>query len=96
MLYIYAVFCSPSVFALSAACGGTSPARVGGSPLSLAALSGVSPALPEGEPSVRPWAKENFVVRRSFYYFALPQTLPKSTQVRLPPPAGEVAQRFAL
>ena len=73
-----------------------SPARVGGSPLSLAALAGVSPALPEGEPSVRPWAKENFVVRRSFFSFALPQTLPKLTQVRLPPPAGEVAQRLAL
>ena len=65
-----------------------SPARVGGSPLSLAALAGVSPALPEGEPSLRPWAKENFVVRRSFFSFSLPQTLPKPTQVRLPPPRG--------
>ena len=27
-----------------------------GSPLSLAALAGVSPALPQGEPSLRPWA----------------------------------------
>ena len=44
-----------SVLALSAACGGTSPARVGGSPLSLAALAGVSTALPQGEPSLRPW-----------------------------------------
>ena len=32
-------------------CGGG-----GASPLSLAALAGVSPALPRGEPSVRPWA----------------------------------------
>ena len=54
------------VLALSAACGGTSPARVGGSPLSLAALAGVSPALPEGEPSARPWTEANFVVRRTF------------------------------
>ena len=52
-----------SVLALSAACGGTSPARVGGSPLSLAALAGVSPALPRGEPSLRPWTEVNFVVR---------------------------------
>ena len=41
-VYLY-VFSPPSVFAPSAACGGTSPARVGGSPLSLAALAGVSP-----------------------------------------------------
>ena len=104
------------------------------SPLSLAALAGVSPAPlalsrflrralvsacknrsaapltapcfvrwtrslfvpPEGEPSSRPWAEENFVVRRTFFSFALPQTLQRLTQVRLPPPAGEVAQRFAL
>ena len=33
------------------------------SPLSLAALAGVSTALPEGEPSSRLWVKENFVVR---------------------------------
>ena len=33
----------------------SSPARGGASPLSLAALAGVSPALPQGEPSVRPW-----------------------------------------
>ena len=56
-VYLY-VFSPPSVFAPSAACGGTSPARVGGSPLSLAALAGVSPALPEGEPSLRPWTEK--------------------------------------
>ena len=67
-LHIYAFpsflrFASLFVLALSAACGGTSPARVGGSPLSLAARAGVSPALPEGEPSLRPLAKGKFVVR---------------------------------
>ena len=105
-----------------------SPARVGGSPLSLAALAGVSPAPlalsrflrralvsacknrsaapltapcfvrwtrslfvpPEGEPSLRPWTERNFVVRRSFFIFSLPQTLSRLTQVHLPPPAGAV------
>ena len=58
-LCLYLVFLS--ALALSAACGGTSPARVGGSP-----LRRFAPALPEGEPSLRPWTAENFVVRRSF------------------------------
>ena len=80
-LCLYLVFLS--ALALSAACGGTSPARVGGSP-----LRRFAPALPEGEPSLRPWAEENFVVRRSFYHFSLPQTLQRLTQVRLPPPRG--------
>ena len=43
-----------------------SPARVGGSPLRRCA-----PALPEGEPSARPWTEENFVVRRTFLRLCL-------------------------
>ena len=39
-----------------------SPARVGGSP-----LRRFAPALPEGEPSLRPWTEKNFVVRRTFF-----------------------------
>src|SRR5699024_9259282 len=37
-----------------------SPARVGGSP-----LRRFAPALPRGEPSVRPWTETNFVVRQT-------------------------------
>ena len=43
----------------------------GSLPLSLAALAGVSPALPEGEPSARPWTEANFVVRRTFLRLCL-------------------------
>ena len=43
-----------------------SPARVGGSP-----LRRFAPALPEGEPSARPWTEENFVVRRTFLRLCL-------------------------
>ena len=74
------------------------PERAGApfcSPLSHRALPHPVPALPEGEPSARPWTEENFVVRRSFFGFSLPQTLPRLTQVHLAPPAGELPCRKA-
>ena len=130
-VYLY-VFSPPSVFALSAACGGTvavpcfcfgrryALAKTDRCPCSASAVSATGSASaaqsrtrgrlpsqsrrpcgrlassPGGRAKFTPVDRENFVVRRSFFSFALPQTLPKLTQVHLPPPAGEVAQRFAL
>ena len=65
------------------------------SPLSLAALAGVSPALPRGEPSVRASIKANCAVRQSCEQVCLTTSWPPPTGVLLPPPVGEVARRFS-
>ena len=62
------------------------------SPLSLAALTGVSPAPPRGEPSVRASIMVNCTVRQSCEQVCLTTSWPPPTGVLLPPPVGEVAQ----
>ncbi len=61
-------------------------------PLSLAALTGVSPAPPRGEPSVRASIMANCAVRQSCEQVCLTTSWPPPTGVLLPPPVGEVAQ----
>ena len=51
---------------------------------------------PAGRAKFTPVGKEKLCGKTKFFSFALPQTSQRLTQVRLPPPAGEVAQRFAL
>ena len=50
----------PFLCPLSLASLDSSPARVGASP-----LRRFAPALPRGEPSIRPWVESNFVVRQT-------------------------------
>ena len=61
-------------------------------PLSLAALTGVSPAPPRGEPSVRASIMVNCTVRQSCEQVCLTTSWPPPTGVHLPRPVGEVAQ----
>ena len=70
----------------------SSPVNVGASPLSLAALAGVSPALPQGEPSLRPWTEENFVVRRTFLRLFLTTNFAGIDTGTLGSPAWELSQ----
>ena len=87
-VYLY-VFFSPLCFLPpSAACGGTSPRTRGRLPSQSRRPCGRLASSPGGRAKFTPVDRENFVVRRSFFSFALPQTLPKLTQVHLPPPAG--------
>ena len=61
-------------------------------PLSLAALTGVSTAPPRGEPSVRASIMVNCTVRQSCEQVCLTTSWPPPTGVHLPRPVGEVAQ----
>ena len=65
------------------------------SPLSLAALTGISTAPPRGEPSVPASIAAKFVVRQSCKQVRLTTSWPPPTGVHLPRPPGEVPPQAA-